>query len=445
LLGEKPCITPDLQFQHFSDRVIMSINTKVTEITSLFSPLSFKNLEGVNIGELLAAPAFSFLILGNSLLSYRRLFKTTLSFILKHGYKMNACLNPKYLFCFTNSYGKREDYISFFNKVKSLTQGNVEINPCYRIRFKFKRIISIVLLFIWIYQIKSTKLPYKTRWYFCNQILLAYMDSNEIFDMLSNVLSNIRLVVTFCDIHAIDYMLTHWFKRIGVPTATVEHGNYIAGWHFGNSHSDYFLAHGEFAREQAIISGLKPDKVIVVGMMQHIHEDTTQWEQPSNTSIFGVFLNSSAFEKDNATILGYVNWLAKKFNLKYAVRYHPALNRAAYISLIDKSCLSSIDGNMGTVADFSRKIEFAVVGTSTTFMELLRLAVPVFRFPNEEEDFYPTITKLNFKSHKELDVLYNSLKNEKENFVKTIMQASEFLCPAGDAAHHYKAFFDRFA
>jgi hypothetical protein len=421
----------------------MTINTKVAEITSLFSPLSLKNLEGVNIGELLAGPAFCF---SNNSLSYRKLFKNTLSFILKYGYKINDCLNPKYLFCFTNSYGKRKDYISFFNKVKSLTCENVEINPYYHIRFNFKRIISIVLLFIWIYQIKSTKLSYKARWYFCNQILLAYMDSNEIFDMLSNVLSNIRLAVTFCDVHSVDYMLTHRFKRIGIATATVEHGHFIASWQFGNSHSDYFLVHGEFAREQAIKSGLNPDNVIVVGMMQHIHEDTKQGEQPgSNTSIFGVFLNGSAFEKDNAPILAYTNWLAKKFNLKYAVRYHPSLNRTAYTSLIDKSCLSNIDGNIGSVTDFAQKIEFVVLGTSTTFMELLRLAVPVFRFPNEEEDFYPTITEFNFKSYEELDVLYNTLKNEKEYFTKMILKASELLCPAGDAAPRYKSFFNRFA
>jgi hypothetical protein len=420
----------------------MSINTKIIEITSHFSPLSLKNIEDVNISELLAAPAFSFS--DNSSLSYRGLFKNTLSYIFKYGYQMNVNPKRKYLYCFTNSYGTREAYISVFEKVKSLTLENVEINPQYRIRFNFKRIISIILLFVWIQQAKSTKLPYKIRWYFCSQILLAYMDSNEIFDMLSGFLSNIRLAVTFCDVHAVDYMLTHRFSRIGIPTATVEHGHCIVGWQFGNSHSDYFLVHGEFAREQAIKSGLKPDNVIVAGMMQHIHEDTMPREQLNHFSGFGVFLNSVAYAEDNAAILTYANLLAKTFNLKYAVRYHPALNRVPYNSLIDKSCLSDIDGNARSVADFSQKIEFAILGTSTIFMELLRLAVPVFRYPNEE-DIYPTITEFNFKSYEELEILYNSLKNEKERFTETMIQVREILCPAGDAAPRYKAFFDRFA
>jgi hypothetical protein len=253
------------------------------------------------------------------------------------------------------------------------------------------------------------------------------------------------LVVTFCDIHPVDYVLTHRFRRKGVPTATVEHGHQIASWQFENSHSDYFLVHGEFAKEQAIKSGLKPDNVIMTGMMQHIYEDIRLYERHGHTPIFGVFLNSSVFEKDNAVILGYANRLATTFNLKYSVRYQPALNRTAYLSLIDKSCLSDVDGNTGNVTDFAQKIEFALLGTSTTFMELLRLGIPVFRFFNNDTDLYPTITEFNFRSYEELNGLYNTLKNEKERFVKAMMRASEFLCPAGDAAPRYKAFFDRFA
>jgi hypothetical protein len=422
----------------------MSIYTKITETASLFSLLSLKNLEGVDIGELLAAPISCFLY--NSSLSYKGLLKNVLSYVLRYGYQMNTNQKQKYLFCFTNSYGTRKDNISAFTKVKSLTVENVEINPHYHIRFSFKRIVSIMLLFVWMSQTKSTKLPYKARWHFCNQILLAYIDSNEIFNMLSGILPNIRLVVTFCDVHPVDYLLTHRFRRMGIPTTTVQHGHYIAaGWPYGNSHSDYFLVHSEFARGQAIRSGLKPDNVIVVGMMQHIHENIELHEDSSCNSVFGVFLNGSSFEeKDNTEILAHANRLAKEFNLKYAVRYHPGLNRAAYIPLIDKSCLSDIDGNAGSVVDFARKIEFALMGTSTIFMELLRLAVPTFRLPSEE-DGYPTITEFNFKSYEELVVLYNRLKDERQCFTETIIQTSKFLCPAGDAAPRYKAFFDRFA
>jgi hypothetical protein len=416
----------------------MQMNTKATEIVSLFSSISIKGLEGVNIGELIATYTFSL----DNRLSIKKLFKHTLFCILKCGYKLTTQLHPKYLFCFTNSYGTRKDHLSLFEKVRSLTTGNANINSHYHIRFNIKRVISIFYLFVWIYQTRSTNLSFKIRWHFCNAILLAYMDSNEILSMLSDILSNLRLVVTYCDVHPIDYLLVYRFKHIGIPTATVEHGNFTAGWLFGNSHSDYFLVHGPFAREQAIKSGLKADNVIPVGMMQHIHENIRHHERP-RSAVFGIFLNNVVYEKDNSIILGHANKLAKTFNLKYLVRYHPSLNRSNYISILDTSCLSDIDGNKGSIADFAGKIIFAIVGTSTVFIELLRIAVPVFRYPNED-DFYPSITEFNFRSYQELEVLYSTLQKEEEHFRERIMRTNEMLCPTGDAAPRYRAFFDRF-
>ena len=143
-------------------------------------------------------------------------------------------------------------------------------------------------------------------------------------------LDSYKLLVTYYDSWVPEAYMVQKFKLKGIKTATLQHGQFTAkcgnsfidsGVEFRTSGSDYFLCWNKFTRDEAIKSGLKPEKLIIAGIWTYINKEREVCHK-NRRGVFGVVISHPSYAKENEILIKAANKLSEKYNLKYYLKLH---------------------------------------------------------------------------------------------------------------------------
>ena len=348
---------------------------------------------------------------------------------------------------FYNSDVTRKSSEVNFKKVVSTTpKGSYLIERHGRGRFSFLGFyLLFILLPIWFLQMGGKGLTLIEK---C-QVLKELIESFRIYKIFNRLdLSKYKLLVCYYDSIIHECMLTLICKRLGIKTATLQHGQFNAwrentfvncGLEFYASPSDYQLCWNKFARDEAMKCGWKEYQLPVVGVMSNIGRGKERWLKP-NCGIFGVVISHPSWEHENIEMIKAANILASKYNLKYYLKLHPNYKEYYFKHKVDASYyIGNVEKGIDTLK-YCNMVDFTIVGSTSFYVEMVYCYHDIIRYSSKQpSDKYRDIEDVCVFGHtSEIVLSYQNLnKRNKDNLF-------EYLCHSNDTFSSYKEFFDKF-
>lgn len=279
-------------------------------------------------------------------------------------------------------------------------------------------------------------------------IVMDFINDIEKYDF-----GTANLGVVYCDAAPVDHIFVYYLKSKGIKTATLQHGVSSApqnidktyrdpgGIIFMNSNSDYYLAMNPFSKDEAVKSGVSTDKIKVMGILRYAYCDY-KVNKKNETGIFGVILpgeGPAIYEYVAEKLVEYANFLAKRLNMKFYLKYHPGHTEFKYDGLADRKYFAGHLPIKTNILEYSEAVDFTLVSGSTVFMELVYLGQRVYRMCIDEEKFdpYRNIEINSFKDQERLLELATS-NDSREN------ELFYYLCYTKKPERNYEAFFQKF-
>lgn len=209
---------------------------------------------------------------------------------------------------------------------------------------------------------------------------------------------NPKVVFSFFDGNLFENLTIQLFQKKGAICFTNQHGQPVFLGHdvdhlnqsqILNFSSNYFLAKGEFTRQQFINAGISRDRIKVVGSMSYPKFATYF---PKNTGKFAVFLDCPSFDfasKTNQKIINVSEKIAEVLGFQYQIKMHPLDLRENYTNLNLKHC-NHICEPSETLQDIFSGIEFGIMSASAIYLDLLANGVKPFQLVSDANN-YPIV------------------------------------------------------
>ena len=409
-------------------------NPNFEKEVNIINNLKFKHLENIKCGELLATKLFY----EKKNISYISALRGLISiFLNSHIYKETQS-NSETAFFFTPSYAGRMDHYNDFMAVTSCVSNPLIFNGNkQKTVFSLNRIIGIFYWFLWLVEMKKTGFPLNYCMQLCNLMLQAYYVLEDVKTYKYNK-DKLKLVVTFCDVHPCDYLITQYFNKLEINTATLQHAVFFHGtqWYcYQFSHSKYFLATNEYSKSEANKSR-HLGEVKVVGSMKAINSIVSNNNEKKNKNTFGLALCGPTFAKQNKALFDYSKYLQDKYGFELRIRLHPVLKIDDYKKSFD--LLNNYEISKESVKEFADSCDFVILGATNMFAELITYNTPTFRIISDGiADIYEGIEDFYFNNQEQLDKLI-ALKDDIEEFQIAMNRVKKYLSPEGDIKELYK-------
>jgi hypothetical protein len=235
-------------------------------------------------------------------------------------------------------------------------------------------------------------------------------------------------VVFFADMQPIEFLLAHYFRARGVPTATLQHGLYVdySGYETVNcvnylhQPSEVFLAWGEQTAE--LIRKYHPGRKVELCGKPLVFEASTPGDVAVSRHI-SVLLDQKIFQEQNERMLRIALEFGAARSLGVTARFHPSLDKARI--------LCEFPG-------LSEQLHFAdaelVIGhTSSLLYEALELGCRVMRYRSDIPAI-PLPQDMEFTCLDELE--------SKSKLPQPPGLGKRFFCAVGETSlARYRAFF----
>ena len=390
--------------------------------------------------------------------SIKTIFKRLIVSVFFKQYTYNHEIQPgaKILFLFSQSYAERGDHKKTFNKVTSLLKSKDTLIAEVRHKmFDIRGSLLLIYLPIWLMQMRKVDINFKYKLYLASSIVESKKWVSSMEFKISPQKYN--LLVTFCDAHLADNLLTQRFKKAGVATATLQHGWYNKtlkdaedfskiGLGFEGFLSDNILIWGDYIKTNAIQSGVVLKSLICAGHPRYI--GYTDVIKGGKDNMFGIILGRSMhyYKQENIKLIEIANSVSEELGVRYVVKFHPGDTAAEireYDDLIKPECLYKTYQNAASLGTYIMDVELSIVGTSSVYADLLYMGEIVFRFTAVNDD-YDEIQWGKFNNKYELLNLMKAYQKEKDSFGKIAKETGCLLCGKGNIADNYKGFFSNF-
>ncbi len=362
--------------------------------------------------------------------------------VFKKWYDLKFSFGEKPMVFFYGKWNWREDhfktFFTFTNRFPKSTRVYYEMRKKPRYTF-FKGFIWLFYflglliknLFIGINLINTLiQLPY-------------YQSKHETIKIFKRIKQN-RFLILYYDVAPDENCLMQLFNNYGKTTATLQHGIFAeketkkeladTALEYKYSESKYYLAWNKYTKEQAIKSGMSPEKIVVLGIPKYIDycNDTSLLNSEDN--VFGIILNNSDFELHNRTLIQMANNISDRLNFKYVVRYHPQMRGNEYNNIINEKCVQS-GHDRRSIVEYAKSVRFTIMSSSSVFVDLVFLRHPVYRLILSDEDTYSEIKENAFNDITELTTLLNKEYDSNGIF--------DYLCSTRDIFNSYDTFFTK--
>lgn len=242
-----------------------------------------------------------------------------------------------------------------------------------------------------------------------------------------------KVAMCFFDSGFHENMLVQYLKNRGVTTITNQHGQPLfRSWKFDrmnqsqilNFKSDYFIAKGEFTKQQFVKAGYDEKSIIVLGGFE---PESRENENDEEKKCFGIFLDCPYLpfaEKTNVQLLKIAKNISKEMQYKYVVKIHPTDKEERYNSLINSQ--GKILKSNIALSEVFPNIDFGILSASAVYLDMLINKVKSYKMVSDIE--YPLVQEEleQFHGENEFYEKYECWKNltqiEKNNYLKKIRE-----------------------
>ncbi len=360
-------------------------------------------------------------------------------------WEFNSDPEGRILFYLSDSIRKSNE-INFRKVVLTVPHQDCLIERSKKRRFRFSGIFLLsILLPIWIIQMRGRGLTLIEKY----QVLKVLFDLFYIQKYFKKIdIEKYNLLVCYYDSIPHECLLNLMFKKKGIKTATLQHGQFNAwrentfvncGLEFYASPSDYQLCWNKFAQSEAIKCGWPLDRLPIVGIMSSIGRKFERCVKPHN-GIFGVVLSHPSWQFENYEMIRAANSLANRFNLRYYLKLHPNYAEDYFKDAIEKEYyLGNVAKGIDTNS-YVNMVDFSIVGSSSYFVELVYTFHDILR--------YSTL----LPSDKYRDISVGSVFHKADEIISCYEHLSDcsktplfdYLCESDDAFSLYRDFFISF-
>lgn len=305
--------------------------------------------------------------------------------------------------------------------------------------------ILFILVPIWVFQLQRKGL----------RVIEIYQVLKELTDvfyvqqfLLTINCKKYNLLVTYYDSKLHECLLVLLFKKNGIKTATLQHGQFNAwredtfvncGLEFNSSSSDYHLCWNKFARDEGLKSGWKEENLPLVGIISNIDKTAARCIKPNNRT-FGVVLSHPSWEHENIEMIKAANILAEHFDLKYVLKLHPNYKENYFQKYVR---LDYYIGNVKKGIDmlaYANSVDFSIVGSSSVFVEMVYLYHDILRYSTKlpSDKFSNINTGCIFHSKEQIIECFEKLNEECKELV------FDYLCETTNTFESYRNFFSKY-
>ncbi|WP_277053982.1 hypothetical protein [Pseudoalteromonas marina] len=235
-------------------------------------------------------------------------------------------------------------------------------------------------------------------------------------------LKRYKHLVTFCDAHGYDSLMTQISKGIGLKTYTLQHGqykilksNYMADAEaYENFISDKMFVWGQATIDEFLKFGFDESRFAITGWLK---------ERPqiikAKVPVFGVLLSGDNIKVNRKLISIAVN-LSDRINETLLIRMHPKDSIENYIDLLhgNKSFFTTLSEEA-----FYSKVRFNISYMTGAFLDSIAYDVPCYIYENDMLSDIFRIDGLNFSSVDNLLILLSNAVDKKNDI------ANYFLAP----------------
>lgn len=367
--------------------------------------------------------------------------KAILKIICFDDVKITSRGKPDTVFLFSNSYRGRKDHLQNFKNVCDISENHILVEPGEKF-LKFHK-GYIFLIHRWSKQMSSCIPNRGLRLYILSGLLKAYSDYEYVQKYIREKNLNIRTLVTFCDVHAIDSYFTQRGNAAGITTVTLQHGVFTAKvnyWPFSGSYSQYFLASNALAVEEAKLLNYKKT-MMIAGLYSYVNRELPVIEDTGKIKTIGVFLDTEAYRTDNIKTLKVVEEYQKIFGKKIRIKFHPASVKESYENFTNRIEGAECVGNEMNVVEFCKTVDVVIVRNSTTLIEALQFGKPTYIIHNDdqEDDIFANVDILKFSTAEELHKIIDLQSSEQIH--DQLIEARKYFCSEGDITEKYRSIF----
>lgn len=408
------------------------------EVKEKFSKFHLYGMEDIDCGEALAS------VLCESSLSLPVLhaIKSVIGSVFFKNFSKKITGTGRIFFFYTPSYGTRLDYRKQFQDAAACAENTTVYESYQHFFWNWHRILKLHYIARWMWQMRLLPYNFGFRLYCCSTLFSGLMLSEESVPNENDPVPS--LCVTFCDVHTIDYFITHRYNQLGIPSATLQHGVFgveLQRWPFLYSHSSYFLAINEFEATKYRRVGANGIP-IPLGPLKYIAHQPQPILHTTCKKNIGVALGNFS-DIQNEKLMASALSIAKKLGYRILFRCHPAKPVSNLSFPIDFSICYE---NQGEISTFAQDCDFVITDWVTSVIsDLIGMGCPVFRLHLENsEDIYSGLNIPQFTDETSLEHLITSFINSPEEIRKNLTNMQHLLCPKGSIKEHYNGFFNKF-
>ena len=403
----------------------MNVVERYKQLLGKLSTMTFHGFEQYDMGRMMSDNIAIYKFYGIGRFAFIKMFST---FIFNYNRIPINKRNDRIIAYLSDVYVERRD----FQHVYSLLEGidnRIQIwSEEKKVSINFYALFDMLNIPRWYRQLKRIGIENNCCFFLIKRI--------EVCNKLKRLAQNRKIeegtlaFISQYDAHDTDNILAQYMKLHGIPTITLQHGQfhssaykneknfYFAVPHFGFV-SDYFFAWGAYSKEQAMQDGIEGDRVETVGSlkMESIqHSGSTDNKlNDKESKMFSVILDGGVEGKEeNAMLLQCAQRVYAEYGYKYCVRPHPGED----IKEIDKArkmpgcCM--ISEQEETICQLADRSFFSICGNSTVVTELIAYNKPVFFAKSKNAiDWYEGFEELRFTNYEELQTWIEILVQHK--------------------------------
>lgn len=419
------------------------MNIVNNKIISKFNSIEFYNLKNVKCGDLLHYN-IDYKYTNESI--FRSLLRI-LSSLLTTSISMKKYGDGNILFLCSNWFKDRKDIRKWYQSVASLSNSKVIVEPRDK-KFCLKNIGRIRIITKWYIQSRKLSISVKEKIYYLSLLFHTASEFWDIQERIKKEKVNFKLLITVCDVVNTEYLAVQWCNNLNIDTASLQHGLIscnVNQWMVTGSKSKYYLVYGRYTVEQAMKLGKKRDKLIEVGMPQHLNSTFPQKLKLKFNNIFGVILNSEVLHEDNIQLIKLANKFAETTKMNYIIKLHPSLKIEMYEKWLDNIKIDKVYSNEIDILTFGEKVDFTLIGASTVFMEYCLNMIPAFMCVlNKNHDVYEGIDWCKFYDYHQLMSLYTMFSEHLSEYEEKYIETREYLCKYNSIKNEYSSFFKKY-
>lgn len=234
-------------------------------------------------------------------------------------------------------------------------------------------------------------------------------------------LNNADLIITFCDAHPSDNLVTQMAKIKKIITGTLQHGQYRILSHgnenadaeaYENFISDYLFAWGQATVDEFIKVNISRKRLLKTGALRAFSRNKRRKFNLDN-KVFGVVLCGETYSTTNINMIKLANQFYHIYGLKYFLRMHPRNPQNKYLSHVTEGALVGYSNNISN-DEYASMIDFSLVHMTGVFVELLSMNTPIAIYKDRYLEEIFRIDPYCVTNIEELSGFYNRLLNNTE-------------------------------